>query len=78
MQYKCDPEVIGLTAGTIDEKSVKGRMPKIETHMFTAKGEKAEWYDLPEDKVPKYQTFECGFQKKLNAWKKVLTAPGLG
>jgi len=78
MQYKCDPGVIAITAGTINEQSVKGQLPKIEVHIYVKKGEKAEWYNLPDDKAPKYQTFEGSFQKKLEAWKRVLAGPGLG
>lgn len=78
MQYNCEPEMIGITAGTINEDSIKGPVPKIEQHLFVKKGEKAGWYDLPDDKVPKHQGFESGFQRKIDAWKRVLTAPGLG
>ncbi|TVY19030.1 putative lyase [Lachnellula arida] len=68
MQYKWEPEVIHLTAGTINEQSVKGNMPKIGQHLFVQ--EKAGWFSLPDDEVPKCQTFGSGFQKKLEAWKK--------
>lgn len=78
MQYHCETECIAITAGTINEESVKGELPKVQKHMFVKEGEKAGWYDLPHDKLPKHQTFPSKFQEKLEAWKKVMTAPGLG
>ncbi|TVY29707.1 hypothetical protein LHYA1_G000943 [Lachnellula hyalina] len=70
MQYKWEPELIHLTAGTINEQSVKGNMPKIEQHIFVQ--QKAGWHDLLDDGVPKQETFGSGFQKKLAAWKREL------
>ena len=78
MQYKCQPDMIHITAGTINEESVKGPLPKVEYHIFVGQGEKAGWYDLPEDKIPRYARFTAGFQKKIDEWKKILNEPGLG
>jgi hypothetical protein len=52
MQYQCSKETISITAGSIDEKSVKGKLPKPDHHIFVEDGEKAGWYDI-EDKLPK-------------------------
>lgn len=68
MEYKCEPGSIGLTAGTIDEDSIRGMMPGVEAHLFVGKGEKkAGWYEMPDDKVPKYKEFTPEFQKKLDS-----------
>lgn len=78
MQYNCQPDMINITAGTINEESVKSPLPKVEYHIFVEKGEKAGWYDLPEDKIPRYARFATEFQRKIDAWRKVLSEPGLG
>jgi hypothetical protein len=78
IEYKCSPDTISITAGSIDEKSVRTTLPKVSQHIFVEKGEKAGWYELPDDKVPKYSKFSSGFQKKIDEWKKVMIAPGLG
>jgi hypothetical protein len=78
MAYKCEPDIIYLTAGTMDEDSIRGPLPKVKEHIFLE--EKARtWYDLPEDdKLAKYSRFSSVFQKKIEAWRSVLTSPGLG
>ena len=78
MRYKCQPEQISITAGTIHEDSVKGVLPKLESHIFVDSVDKAGWYQIPRDDVPRYSKFSGGFQKKMEGWKKVLTAPGFG
>jgi hypothetical protein len=78
MSYKCSPETIGITAGSIDENSVRTTLPKVSEHVFVETGGKAGWYDLPDDKVPKYPRFSSRFQRKIDDWKKVMMAPGLG
>lgn len=77
-RYKCSPETISITAGSIDENSVRTTLPKVSQHIFVEKREKAGWYDLPDDKIPRYSKFSSGFQRKLDEWKKVVLAPGLG
>jgi len=77
MQYKCSPDRISITAGTIDEESVTGTLPKIDHHVFVGAGKGAGWYDIP-DHLPRYSEFSTGFQKRIDEWKKVFTAPGLG
>jgi hypothetical protein len=78
MQYKCEPERISITAGSINEESVRGVLPKIKAHIFVDSMDKAGWYEIPKDNVPRYSKFSTGFQKKLDVWKQVLTAPGFG
>lgn len=37
------------------------------------------WYDVvDEHKIPKYEKFSSGFQRKIDGWKKVFTDPGSG
>lgn len=78
MQYKCRPGLISITAGTIDEDSVKKELPKISEHIFVENGKKAGWYDIPDDKILRYSKFPPSFQRKIEEWKKVVPAPGLG
>jgi len=78
MAYKCEPDIIYFTAGTMDEDSIRGPLPKVKEHIFLEEKAKT-WYDLPEDdKVAKYSRFSSAFQKKIEAWRSVLTSPGLG
>lgn len=78
MTYRCEPNVISITAGTFDEDSVRGKLPGVKQHIFVEEKVKT-WYELPEnDGVPKYSGFSSVFQKKIEAWKKVLNSPGLG
>ncbi|KAH7356841.1 Mss4-like protein [Rhexocercosporidium sp. MPI-PUGE-AT-0058] len=79
MQYKCQPEYISITAGSIDEESLKAPLPKVSQHIFLS--EKASWVEIPGDekeKCQKYEKFSANFQKKVDGWKKVFLAPGLG
>lgn len=34
MTYKCEPETTYLTAGTFDEDSIRGQLPKVTEHIF--------------------------------------------
>lgn len=68
MQYSFEPEKIYTTAGTIDESSVKGELPKPSSHIFVAEDEKARWYDI-EDRLPRTERFSQAFQKKIDNWK---------
>lgn len=61
MTYKCEPDFISITAGTFDEESIRGQLPRVKQHIFL------------DEKVK-----TCAFQKRMDAWKKVLTSPGLG
>lgn len=78
MQYKCEKDQIHLTAGSINEESVKGVLPKASAHIFMGDGEKASWYDLPSDGLRRQATFSTAFQKKIDDWKEVFRGPGLG
>ncbi|KAE9375425.1 DUF636 domain-containing protein, partial [Stipitochalara longipes BDJ] len=70
MQYKCQPELISITAGSIDEDSVKTTLPNLSEHIFVEEVEKAGWYELPDDKVTRYSRFPPMFQKKIDEWKR--------
>ncbi len=41
MQYKCQPDFISITVGSIDEESLKAPLPKVSQHIFLS--EKASW-----------------------------------
>jgi hypothetical protein len=68
MIYDHQPECIGIPAGTIDEGSVKGELPKTDHHIFL--DEKAGWYDLPDDETGRYAKHRAAFQEGLDASKK--------
>jgi hypothetical protein len=65
MYYDHQPDCIGLAAGTIDEKSVKGQLPKTDHHIFL--DEKAGWYDLPDDGLGRFARHRPTFQRDLDA-----------
>ena len=69
MQYKCQPDLIGITAGSIDEESVNATLPKVSEHIFVEKREKAGWYEIPDDKIPRFSRFPPRFQKKIEEVK---------
>lgn len=58
MKYKSEPELIWITAGSIDEGSLKGKLPFPSQHIFLK--EKAPWYQLPNDGIARYQGFSGG------------------
>lgn len=67
MSYHCEPDVIGIVLGTVDEETVNGILGKSGAHIFV--DEKAGWYELPEDNVPRYSGFPSSFQAIINDWK---------
>lgn len=67
MQYAFQQERIFIPAGTIDEKSLKGSVPKPSTHLFIS--EKAGWYDLPEDGNTRHYGFPPSFQERIDVYK---------
>ena len=69
MSYKFRPENISITSGSIDEESIKGELPKAVKHIFVE--EKAPWYELPDDKLPRYQQYPPEFQKMVDEFMKV-------
>jgi hypothetical protein len=55
MTYAFEPDVIGITAGSIDTGSYKGKWPKLEQHIFLE--EKAPWETtLADDGAARHQT----------------------
>jgi hypothetical protein len=78
MQYKCEQDQIHLSAGSINEESVKGVLPKAKTHIFVGEGKKAGWYDLPSDDLKRHATFSASFHEKIDRWKEAFLGPGLG
>jgi len=79
MQYKCQPDNISITVGSIDEESLKAPLPKVSQHIFLS--EKASWFEMPgeeKERCQKFDKFSTNFQKKVDGWKKVFLSPGLG
>ena len=70
MQYKLQPDKISITAGSIDGESVKGVLVKPSEHIFL--GEKAGWFEIPDDGLERYARFCTEFDGKLENWKKGL------
>lgn len=61
MWYEVKPDELGIAAGSIDESSVKGVLPKVDHHIFVK--ERAGWCKhWVEDGLPKYEGFPPGFQ----------------
>lgn len=54
-QYLEEKEWTSLATSSIDDQSVKGKLPKPTEHIFLE--EKAAWYDLPDDGLAKYKRF---------------------
>jgi len=75
MQYRFQPGFISITAGSIDEESVKKELPKMSEHIYL--DEKAGWFEMPDDKIPRYAKFPLTFQGKIDEWKKGGLAPAL-
>ena len=67
MTYYALPDTISVSAGTIDEESMKGRILKPDNHIFV--GEKADWYTLPDDGLKRYKEFPPGITDALENWK---------
>ena len=68
MQYRCEPEIIYLTAGTFEK--VVGELPKVGRHIFTGGGKKiGGYYDIPEDGVVQYEQHSDAFEKRIEEWK---------
>jgi len=79
MTYHCQPERVGITMGSVNEETVKGALPKkVDVHIFVGESSKPGWYELPEDHTQRFPKFTPPFQKKIDAWKQVFLAPGLG
>ncbi|KAL8926933.1 MAG: hypothetical protein Q9172_001594 [Xanthocarpia lactea] len=68
MKYASDDATIGIAAGTIDERSLKGEAMKLTEHIFVE--QKPGWYNLPEDGLKRWERFSAGFEEKLQAWMK--------
>lgn len=72
MQYKFQPEKVGITAGSIDEESVRGgvlgKSFELRGHIFLR--EKARWFEVPDDGVERFDGFTEEFQGKIDSWKK--------
>lgn len=58
-----------MTAGSIDEESVKGTLPEVKLEIFVSEG-KGRWYDVKDEgKWPRYEGFTEGMQRKIDAWE---------
>jgi len=68
MRYYKESDRIGIAAGSITENTMKDALPKPDHHIFVA--EKASWFDLPEDGLPRHDYHTDSFQEGLDAFKK--------
>ncbi|KAL9046736.1 MAG: hypothetical protein Q9214_000501 [Letrouitia sp. 1 TL-2023] len=67
MKYHCEPSMISIPMGTMDDASVVGKLPVLSQHIFLS--EKATWWDAPsDDKAARYETFSDGFEDQLREW----------
>ena len=63
MRYFCGQGWTAIPAGTVDQ----GEVPASDGHIFV--GEKAAWYELPEDGLERCEGFSPTFQKTLDSWE---------
>lgn len=54
MKYDYEPEIQGVTTGTIDNEH-QAKIPKASCHLFLQ--EKVAWFDLPEDGAERWDRF---------------------
>jgi hypothetical protein len=66
MQYDSEPENIGIPAGTINDGSVKGTLPRPEHHIFLR--EKASWFEVPDDGLVRWDGFTADMEEMYNKW----------
>ena len=71
MRYKHQPEVVGLTLGTVDEESIRNAEVKEAlkpvAHIFVSQ---APWWDREfKDGLRTQERFSESFQKGLTAWE---------
>ncbi|KAI9738486.1 MAG: hypothetical protein M1818_005383 [Claussenomyces sp. TS43310] len=69
MKYEAYPTIIFVAAGTIDEKSVEGNLPKRRLHIYAGKGKKAAWFDLPDDGIPRRDAMGPEFRRGIDEWE---------
>lgn len=74
MTYSCEPDRIGIAAGTIDEDTIKGSMVSATAHIFVS--QKACWYTIGEDGLRRWDRFSVEFQQKINDWEKTQKETG--
>ncbi|KZP08656.1 hypothetical protein FIBSPDRAFT_938850 [Athelia psychrophila] len=67
--FKHERTEISVPASTIHLANVKGELPGVGAHIFV--GEKAPWYEIPEDGLPRYEKFSEGFMKLIEEAKSV-------
>lgn len=69
MMYHCEPNSIGIAAGTIDEGSLPAgkEVGKPIAHIFLK--EKAGWEVLGEDGIERFDEFSEGFADVMKEWK---------
>ena len=66
MQYYLQPERLSVAAGTLDRSTEL--LPAPKEHIFLR--EKASWFKVPDDGLPRFEEFDPPFQGKLESWKK--------
>ena len=72
MRYHCQRDIVSVAAGTMDDGDLVGTGIRVTQEIFLA--EKAGWWDLRDgngdgDGVRRWEGFEEGFERVLEAWK---------
>ena len=68
MKYHCRPDGTSVTLGTVDEKTVMGKLPPLKEHIFLA--EKADWWELASgDVATRHENFNGPFRLRLQEWE---------
>ena len=71
MRYKHEPDVTGLTLGSVDERTIKdGKVKDVlrpAANIFTS--QKAWWYDTAKDDIPYHDRFRGSFEQDIKAWE---------
>jgi hypothetical protein len=70
MSYDFQLKKIAIAAGSIDEDTVKGELPKPTQGVYTGEGWKAGWWSVPDSEgLENHNTFPAVFQEKVDRWK---------
>ncbi|KAI9894448.1 MAG: hypothetical protein M1814_003206 [Vezdaea aestivalis] len=67
MKYHCEPDEIYISATSIKEDDLIGRVPEPKHHIFIS--QKAPWYEVS-DNLPQYPRYAPGFEERMMNWSK--------
>lgn len=70
MQYHFQlPHTTYIPAGLIDEDSVKGKLPDLDSHIYCSDSYRPSWDKIPEDGLKRWDVLPSRFERDLEAWK---------